>query len=44
MVMVRIWNPSRFAFDQLPEPTPEERAAAATQELSPRNQHETGTS
>lgn len=35
MVMVRIWNPSRFAFDQLPEPTPEERAAAAAQELSP---------
>ena len=35
MVMVRVWNPSRFAFDQLPEPTPEERAAAAAQELSP---------
>jgi ABC-type transport system involved in multi-copper enzyme maturation permease subunit len=35
MVMVRVWNPSRFAFDQLPEPTPEERAAAVAQELSP---------
>lgn len=35
MVMVRIWNPSRFAFDQVAEPTPEERAAAIASEKSP---------
>ncbi len=35
MVMVRIWNPSRFAFDQIAEPTPEEKAAAIASELAP---------
>lgn len=35
MAMVRKWNPSRFAFDQVAEPTPEELAQAAAQELAP---------
>lgn len=35
MIMVRRWNPSRTAFDQLPEPTPEELAVIAEQEQAP---------
>ena len=35
MVMVRVWNPSRFAFDQMAEPTPEEKAAAIALDLAP---------
>lgn len=35
MVMVRVWNPSRFAFDQMAEPTAEERAAAVALDLAP---------
>ncbi len=35
MVMVRVWNPSRFAFDQMAEPTPEEIAAATALDLAP---------
>ena len=35
MVMVRVWNPSRFAFDQIAEPTPEEKAAAMALDLAP---------
>lgn len=35
MVMVRVWNPSRFAFDQMAEPTPEEKAAAIALNLAP---------
>ncbi len=35
MLMVRIWNPSRFAFDQIAEPNAEEKAAALASELAP---------
>ncbi len=35
MLMVRRWNPSRFAFDQMAEPTPEEIAQATALDLAP---------